>query len=111
MLTLTQVRALLLAPESERLERKSNLKHPERIRDTICAFANDLDSTREPGVLLIGADDQGRVLSDRIPDETLRALVDLRNDKDLVEAARRDAMGSAELASLRQHLKQQRGWP
>jgi ATP-dependent DNA helicase RecG len=79
-LTPTQVRALLLCPESERLERKSNLKHPERIRDTICAFANDLDGTREPGVLLIGADDQGRVLSDRIPDETLRAVVDLRNN-------------------------------
>ena len=50
---------LLADVESDRPERKQSLADGDRIRDAICAFANDLPNHAAPGVLYIGAKDDG----------------------------------------------------
>ncbi len=48
---------LFRSPESERLERKESLNDIDRICQAICAFANDLPASNQPGVLIIGQRD------------------------------------------------------
>ena len=41
--------SLLTDLESDRVERKASLSSADRIREAICAFANDLPVNRKPG--------------------------------------------------------------
>jgi hypothetical protein len=49
--------------ESDRAERKESLADSQKIRQAICAFANDLPNHRQPGILFIGASNDGRPAS------------------------------------------------
>jgi ATP-dependent DNA helicase RecG len=51
---------LLVNLESDRVERKSSGSDSDKIREAICAFANDLPNHRRPGVVFVGVDDAGR---------------------------------------------------
>ena len=68
--------------ESDRVERKARLggDAANKIREAICAFANDLPDHRAPGVVFIGVDDDGVVLDEPITDELLRNLADMKSD-------------------------------
>jgi ATP-dependent DNA helicase RecG len=59
MLSESELLSLLSEGESARVERKASLSDPDRVREVICAFANDLDDSRLPGVIFIGANDDG----------------------------------------------------
>ena len=52
---------LLNAGESTRVEFKESLggSAPRTIREAVCAFANDLPDDRRPGVIFVGARDDG----------------------------------------------------
>jgi hypothetical protein len=69
--------------ESDRVERKKSFKGdtPDRARQAICAFANDLPNHNEPGVLFIGADDDGTPSGEPVTDE--RILNERRRYKDI----------------------------
>ena len=56
-----ELEALLDDTESDRAERKETFKGdvPKKARQAVCAFANDLPNHNEPGVLFIGAKDNG----------------------------------------------------
>jgi len=41
--------------ESDRVERKASITERNKIRQAVCAFANDLPNHRQPGVIFIGA--------------------------------------------------------
>ena len=47
--------------ESDMAERKESFKGdaPTKVREAVCAFANDLPDPRKPGVIFIGARDDG----------------------------------------------------
>jgi len=64
--------------ESDRVERKESLQgdSPARIREAVCAFANDLPDHRRSGVVFVGADDEGRPKGIEITDELLRWLAE-----------------------------------
>lgn len=66
--------------ESDRVERKSSLADGEKIRQAICAFANDLPDHRAPGVLFVGLQDDGRCAGTRIDDDVLKNLSSMRDD-------------------------------
>ncbi|HUY31135.1 MAG TPA: hypothetical protein VMV69_00025 [Pirellulales bacterium] len=51
MLTDAELAALLADTESDRVERKASIGDRDRIRQAICAFANDLPDYRLPGDL------------------------------------------------------------
>lgn len=77
-----ELEALLADIESDRVERKESLggDAPTKVREAICAFANDLPDHRKSGVVFIGATDDGRPAGLPITDELLRTLADMKTD-------------------------------
>ncbi len=72
---------IITTGESEQVERKRQLRNAEdQIRQTICAFANDLPNHHDPGYVVIGLENDGQPSGLPITDELLRQLTDLRSD-------------------------------
>lgn len=65
---------------SDRVERKVSSADGEKIRQAICAFANDLPNHQQPGVLFIGVSDDGHCAHLTITDTLLTTLADRRSD-------------------------------
>ena len=66
--------------ESDRVERKASISDGKKIRQAICAFANDLPNHKKPGVLFIGVNDDGTCASLPITDQLLLDLSNIRSD-------------------------------
>jgi ATP-dependent DNA helicase RecG len=79
-----ELESLLVDLESDRVERKASLSDPDKIRQAICAFANDLPNHRKAGVLFVGVHDDGGCAGLPITDELLRTLSDVRSDGNTV---------------------------
>ncbi|MEX2119488.1 MAG: ATP-binding protein [Pirellulales bacterium] len=84
MLTDAELETLLLDRESDRVERKESFGDTGRIRQAICAFANDMPDHRQPGVLFIGVRDNGDCANLPITDELLCQLADMRSDGNIL---------------------------
>jgi len=70
--------------ESDRVERKESLSSPERIRQAICAFANDLPDHRSPGYIFLGADNSGQPTQLPITEQVLLTLADMKTDGNIL---------------------------
>ncbi len=79
-----ELEALLLDLESDRVERKASAADKDRLREAICAFANDLPDQRRPGVLFIGVNDDGTPANLAITDNLLLTLSNLRYDGNML---------------------------
>ena len=81
-----ELTALLDDLESDLVERKQSLRGdaPKKVRQAVCAFANDLPNHNQPGVLFIGAKDNGAASEEPITDELLRQLADIKTDGNIL---------------------------
>jgi ATP-dependent DNA helicase RecG len=79
-MTDAELELLLADLESERVERKSSASDHEKIRETVCAFANDLPNYRLPGVIFVGVKDGGSCAGLSVTDELLTALAGIRDE-------------------------------
>ncbi|WP_395791706.1 ATP-binding protein [Aquimonas sp.] len=83
-LTDEELLALILNLESDRAERKQAWKGdaPEKVRQAVCAFANDLPNHRLPGVLFVGVKDDGTPMGPEfvVSDDLLLTLADIKTD-------------------------------
>jgi len=72
--------------ESDLAERKETWRGdaPERGRQATCAFGNDLPNHRQPGVLFVGARDDGTPNGLAITDQLLLTLADIKSDGKIV---------------------------
>jgi ATP-dependent DNA helicase RecG len=76
---------LLDDTESDRVERKRSFKNErDKARQAVCAFANDLPGHNQPGILFIGAEDNGEPSGLPITDELLQQLSDMRTDGNIL---------------------------
>ena len=75
---------MLADVESDRSERKQSLADGDKIREAICAFANDLPNHAAPGVLYIGAKDDGSCAGLAVTDALLLTLAGMRSDGNIV---------------------------
>lgn len=77
-----QLVAMLDDLESDLVERKRNFEGEvrEKARQAVCAFANDLPNHNRPGVLFLGAEDDGSPSNLEISDNLLLALADIKTD-------------------------------
>ena len=77
---------LLKEGESDRVEFKESLlsDNPTKVREAICAFANDLPGHGEPGVVFVGVRDDRTVAGLAVTDELLRQLADMKTDGNIV---------------------------
>jgi hypothetical protein len=73
---------LLNDSESDRSERKRALTGAtaEKVRQAVCAMANDLPNHGKPGVIFIGAEDDGAPANIDITDQLLLTLADMKTD-------------------------------
>lgn len=78
--------ALLDDLESDRVERKRTWSGSalDKVRETVCAFANDLPGHAKPGIIFIGAEDDGRPAGLVISDQLLLTLADMKSDGRIV---------------------------
>lgn len=81
-----QLTALLDDLESDRTERKQAWagSAPEKVRQAVCAFANDLPNHGEPGIIIIGANDDGSAVDIQVTDQLLLTLSDIKTDGKIV---------------------------
>lgn len=75
-----ELEALLNDLESDRVERKASDSDRNKIRQAICAFANDLPNHRKSGVVFVGVHDDGSCANFTITDELLRILGEMKDD-------------------------------
>ena len=81
MLTDQELETLLAAGESDRTEFKESVDHrTDRIRQAICAFANDLPNHGKHGVVFVGVRDDGSCAGLQIDDALLKRLAGLRDE-------------------------------
>ena len=74
---------LMLADlESDLVERQESFRGsaPMTVRETVCSLANDLCDHRQPGVVFIGARDDGTPSNLAVSDELLWQLADIKTD-------------------------------
>jgi ATP-dependent DNA helicase RecG len=79
-----ELESLLDDIESDRMERKASVADSDKIRQAICAFANDLPNHRQPGILFVGVDDKGKPVGLRITDQLLQTLSAMRSDGNIL---------------------------
>lgn len=80
----SQLETLLKDIESDRVERKASTSDKGKLRQAICAFANDLPNHQQPGVLFIGVNDDGSCANLSITDQLLQTLSDMRSDGNIL---------------------------
>ena len=71
---------LIRAGESDQCEFKRNANDLEAIRRNICAFANDLPDTGNPGLIVVGLEDGGECSGLKIDERLLSRLSDAVTD-------------------------------
>jgi ATP-dependent DNA helicase RecG len=81
-----ELTALLDDLESDRVERKStwSASAADKVREAVCAFANDLPGHAKPGVVFIGAQDDGSPGSLTVTDQLLLTMADIKSDGRIV---------------------------
>jgi len=84
VITDAELERLLAGAESDRVEFKASPADGDRIRQAICAFANDMPGHGRPGILFIGARDDGSCANLVVTDEVLRTLGDMRLDGNIL---------------------------
>ncbi|MDC0741827.1 AlbA family DNA-binding domain-containing protein [Polyangium mundeleinium] len=86
MLTEQEIASLAADLESFRVERKESFKSVKgAIEEAICAFANDLPGTGQPGILLLGVHDKtGQATGLAVTDELLRDITNIRSDGNIL---------------------------
>ncbi len=81
-----ELEQMLFDIESDITERKESFRGnaPTTAREAVCALANDLPDHRRPGVVFIGAKNDGTPSNPPISDELLRQLSDIKTDGNIV---------------------------
>jgi len=72
--------------ETDRVEFKESLtgSAAERIREAICAFANDLPGHGAPGLVFVGVRDGSTVVGTSVTDRLLQQLADMKTDGNIL---------------------------
>ncbi len=84
MLTPEFTQSLLSDLESDRVERTVSTNNTDKFAQAICAFANDLPRSGQPGYLIIGASDAGQPSGLHVGDQLLQNLGALRSDGNIL---------------------------
>ena len=79
-----ELEGLLDDLESDRVERKESISDSGKIREMICAFANDMPNHGQPGVLFVGVRDDGSCTGLQVTDKMLLTLSDMRSDGNIL---------------------------
>jgi len=82
-----ELEAMMVDLESDCVERKQSFQGDasKKVREAVCAFANDLAGHGVPGVVLIGVQDNGAIMPGFVvSDELLLSLASIKTDGNIV---------------------------
>ena len=81
-----ELEAFLNDTESNRVERKESFKGnvPKKVRQAVCAFANDLPGHNQPGILFIAAKDNAEPSEIYVDDQLLLSLANMKTDGNIL---------------------------
>jgi len=82
-----QLEAMMADLESDGVERKQSFQGdaPKKVREAVCAFANDLAGHGVPGMVLIGVHDNGTLMPNFVvSDDLLLSLASIKTDGNIV---------------------------
>lgn len=79
-MTEAELVALFRLAEADRVERKESNASPDRIRQAICAHANDLPNHRQTGVIFVGQRDDLTCAGLHVDDQLLQRLAGYRSE-------------------------------
>jgi ATP-dependent DNA helicase RecG len=81
MLSQEELINMLSDVESDRIERTRSESNTDKFSEAICAFSNDFPNHKQPGFLIIGAEDKtGKIVGLTISDKLLKDLAAIRNN-------------------------------
>ena len=83
-MTDAELEQMLKDLESDRVERKESATDGDKIRQVICAFANDLPAHNLEGILFVGVNDSGNPMGLNITDQMLQNLASMRGDGNIL---------------------------
>lgn len=84
MITKEELDQLLPKLEQDRIEKTISINDPNKFGEAICAFANDLGNHKQPGYLIVGANDDGSRAGMTITEQNLQTLLAFRTDGRIV---------------------------
>jgi len=78
------IAALLADLESFRVERTESLTNNDKVCEAICAFANDMSGSGQPGYFFVGVDNKGMPSGAKINERLLENLAGLRDNGNIL---------------------------
>jgi len=84
MIVESYLRELISNLESDRVERTTGLDNPDKFCEAICAFSNDLPNYNEPGYLIIGVENDGKIAGKSIGDRDMQRWGAFRSDGNIL---------------------------
>ena len=84
MLSDEALRQRLRDLEAFNVERTESARNADKLGEAICAFANDLPDSRAPGVLFVGAKDDGGCAGIEITEQVVQTLMGFGRDGQIV---------------------------
>jgi ATP-dependent DNA helicase RecG len=104
MLTDAELEVLFRDLETDRVERKASINDPSKIKEAICAFANDYPRHGRPGVVFVGQHDNLSCAGLDITARLLETLGGWRSDGNILPfpsmAVRRITVDGCEVAAV-----------
>lgn len=104
MLDAAELQTLFSHDESERVERKESLSDKEKIRQAICAMANDLPGHGKTGVIFVGQRDDKSCAGLNVDQRLLETLAAIRSDGNIlpfpVMSVRKETFGLCTVAVI-----------
>lgn len=83
-MTQEEISLLIKDIESDRVERKASASDGNKIRQTICAFSNDLPGHGKNGIIMIGVNDDVSFSHTPIDDKMMQVLSQMRLDGNIL---------------------------
>ena len=84
MITKEEVLQLLKSAETYRIERTASISDMDKFQEAICAFSNDLPSSRKNGYLILGARDNGSLSGLKVDDALMKKIAGIRSDGNIL---------------------------
>ena len=84
MITKEEVLQLLKSSETYRIERTASISDMDKFQEAICAFSNDLPSSRKNGYLILGARDNGSLSGLKVDDALMKKIAGIRSDGNIL---------------------------
>ena len=84
MITKEKVLQLLKSTETYRIERTASTSDMDKFQEAICAFSNDLPSSRKNGYLILGAHDNGSLSGLKVDDALMKKIAGIRSDGNIL---------------------------